>query len=290
MSLDSITLIIYASKSFQAAGQTLARRAAELGFEDIRVLTPQELSQDFVNENRDTLSRRRGAGYWLWKPWILQFIANSLPENHNVFYVDAGVILNKDISYFATLLSDKRIHLWTSGDEFNKNKYWIDGGVWDSLVGSKSNLENPHYWAGAILSKNTPNFRAVISDWLQYSKNPLFLRPDSFSDYEPQGDVIAHRHDQSILNCLVQRNPEWFCLHAETKKGFGKIFLVHRRGNLKRVKHAKFIYYLGIILRKSSRYLPKQLRLSFFATLTRIRKPDATNAEISRHREFFLRY
>jgi len=289
MSKLPLTFITYADSSFQVSANTLAKQAKKLGFEDIRVLGPTSLTEEFVRESSETLSMHRGAGYWLWKPWVIQNIAKCLPDGNGLMYVDAGVILKNDKDYFASLLLDDKIHLWRTEDDYNSNRYWIDESVWNTLVGPNLERTGFHFWAGAILSTNNHSFRSVVSDWLEYCKNPKLLRPDSFPNYEPNYDLIAHRHDQSILNCLVAREPELFRLHSLSMKEFGKVFLVHRRGNVKIVFLEKLYSNVKFQLIKLIRFFPICLQLLIWETITRIKKPGISKEELSRHRIFFLR-
>jgi hypothetical protein len=152
--------------------------------------------------NRST----RGFGYWIWKPMILKHLLSILPDDSVVFYADAGCEISKT--------GNKKLRLYIrrtlTGDAiFFKLPY--AESMWskrDLLDHPKLRIERPnslpHYQATYFLLKNNDKMRQMISDWYEIAsqENYRFLNdePSSAVEYE---DFKEHRHDQSILSCLI---------------------------------------------------------------------------------------
>jgi hypothetical protein len=57
----------------------------------------------FVDRNKNILQRRRGAGYWLWKPYIIYRELYGARDGDIIIYTDAGVNVVADISHLTNL-------------------------------------------------------------------------------------------------------------------------------------------------------------------------------------------
>ena len=58
---------------------------------------PHSIDKDYVEKYKSIFEQKRGAGYWLWKPYIILETLNQVPENDFVLYVDAGWVFIKPI-------------------------------------------------------------------------------------------------------------------------------------------------------------------------------------------------
>ncbi|MEO1909013.1 MAG: hypothetical protein ABGX10_01060, partial [Paracoccus sp. (in: a-proteobacteria)] len=65
--------------------------ALKVGFDSARHVTEADLKKTpFWDENRFILEQERGAGYWLWKPWIILQKLREVGPDDIVIYNDAG--------------------------------------------------------------------------------------------------------------------------------------------------------------------------------------------------------
>jgi hypothetical protein len=62
---------------------------------------------DFVNRNKNILQQKRGAGYWLWKPYIIFQELYLARDGDIIVYSDASVNFIANISYL-TKLTEKQ--------------------------------------------------------------------------------------------------------------------------------------------------------------------------------------
>merc|ERR1719210_2660418 len=79
--------------------QQWRKKALSVGVNEARAYSRQDLGPDWVAKNHEILSQRRGAGWWLWKPYLILRTLNdrSIPWYTGVvMWVDAGNYLHAD--------------------------------------------------------------------------------------------------------------------------------------------------------------------------------------------------
>lgn len=285
---SKVVLVVYANETYIDSARALEKRARSVGFSDIRVLGPSDLNSEFMVKNKDTLAFARGAGYWVWKPAIILDVLKTMENNQTLLYCDAGVMLKSCAQYFEILSQDGLIHVWWPESHRGSNNFWIDKRVWDEIVGVGEVSKDSHYWAGLILGKNNKVFRELVRTWLELCQREHLLRPDSKKEYTPSSGLIGHRHDQSILNCLVHLNPSSFSLHSFNSNSRFSPVIIHRRGNVRSFPYAIFLVWMGRIFRYFLDYFPKSIKLTIYTKVTRMRRPQVSEKEIEAHRKYFF--
>ena len=64
-------LINYADQAFFQSRALNSISGIQAGFDSVIQYQKKDMSSDFLSENKEILSKRRGAGYWLWKPYFI---------------------------------------------------------------------------------------------------------------------------------------------------------------------------------------------------------------------------
>ena len=81
--------------------------ALKMGADVAIPFLPYDLDKRFVERNKNILNKKRGAGYWLWKPYV---ILKALLENADwgdlIIYIDAGVQIIRPLSIYTEQLLD----------------------------------------------------------------------------------------------------------------------------------------------------------------------------------------
>lgn len=205
--------LTYASGAFLENAENLAASALRCGFETASVLTPEALAgTEFEKRNKGILSAKRGAGYWLWKPYIILKQVEKLKKNECVFYSDAGrtpyyefssyprnlinLMQNNNRGY---LLGCSAPHLgsieeWTKSDciEIMSKKQCVDTKA--ALIMTWSVWEN---------SEEAVSF---LKEWIKYAEDKRCLTDIPNELGVPNSLIFKeHRFDQSIMSILAQR-------------------------------------------------------------------------------------
>lgn len=64
-----------------------------------KVYSPECFDENFLVENQEILAEKRGAGYWVWKFYIILKTLQKCNEGDYVMYLDAGAYYVRRIQY-----------------------------------------------------------------------------------------------------------------------------------------------------------------------------------------------
>lgn len=161
------------------------------GIESIH--TP-ELPEWFKKDFHEILSHPRGAGYWLWKPWV---IWDAMEEPADiVIYCDAGIEI---INSFDHLINSMEGDIMLFGNHY-QHRHWCKREVFDSM-GAKDGFQ---VQASAMVVRVCDWSYRFLDEWLWWCKRPGYIDDSTWIRQYPE--FQEHRHDQAILTCLQQRH------------------------------------------------------------------------------------
>ena len=255
---QKLHIFTYATNSFQVMAGTLGISAIKNGASSFRVFTPADLSKEFCERNSETLQMSRGAGYWVWKPFLIMNYTASYPDGELIPYSDAGALLRAEASNVIALVDDNKIHVWAMDGATIEN--WTDPKVLDKLKVNLASYKDPLIWSGGIVARNSRILRDFAELWLSLCEEPALLRPDSFSKYEKPKGFIWHRHDQSLLSIIVSEKPEWFVVHTSKEpNNWDSIFDLHRNPRIKALIYFNSFPQIRALRRMIVKKLPRKL-------------------------------
>jgi hypothetical protein len=205
--------ISYATGDFVPRAEALVTSAVTHGFTHGRVFCPDDLAgTEFARRNRDILSQPRGAGYWLWKPYLIRQVLKMCQPDDIVFYCDAGRLDYYQFTRFPShlverlrannagfLLGPAVGHLGLIGD-WTKRDCLILMNADEEVIRKKPLLMTWSLW--------TPSTRAFqfLDSWQHYAEDSRCLTdlPNTLGQDNHPG-YREHRHDQSILSILAHQ-------------------------------------------------------------------------------------
>jgi len=92
-------LLNYATREFIYSQKLLTKSALENGIDDCFIYGKDDLIKtDFYRNNLEILESKRGAGYWLWKPFYIYESLNKIDDGDILFYSDSGIKIIKDLN------------------------------------------------------------------------------------------------------------------------------------------------------------------------------------------------
>jgi hypothetical protein len=208
-------LVSYSSPEFYRSQARLEASARRFGIQQLHGWDRDLLQQTpFYRKYSGILNQRRGNGYWLWKPHIIQHALNQLGHGDVLFYADAGLEITADLSPLVDLcLAQGGVLVFASHYDDVGNAGPNLCGQWtkrDCFVAM--DCDEPAYHEARMLDASflvfakTDLAAALVRDWLAYcchanliADSPNELGLPNFPDF------VDHRHDQSILSLLVAR-------------------------------------------------------------------------------------
>jgi len=217
--MTSIHFLSFGDGSFdyRAAVRRIAREASrEYSFASINAYNFLQLKNefpDFWNQYRSfILSNKRGAGYWLWKPFIILEQLKRIGDNDVVLYADAGCEFRHGREFELANIVERTFDIaaceLNAGDGHGWKDYNIE--TWTNAYTLKKMgcpaclLTLPQFSATLVFVRNTSASKSFISDWLHFATVDgcsCLIDRDTGNDSQA---FKEHRHDQSIFSILAR--------------------------------------------------------------------------------------
>lgn len=167
------------------------------------------LDIEFCDKNKSILDYKRGAGYWLWKPYIITSMLLSTNAEF-VVYCDSGSMINMPLEDIIEILNDSNSEMLVF--ELTKQGHpefiWTKGQVLREMgADNPILLESPQIAATASIWRVSDFSRNLAKEWLYLMQNPVFCTDLPSSD--GQGDFPSfrgHRWDQSVFSILIKKS------------------------------------------------------------------------------------
>jgi hypothetical protein len=234
-------LVNYATKNFYRSQERLNVSAQKFGIEQVFSYREEDLlGSEFYRKNREILDQPRGAGYYIWKPYVILDSLSKVNENDIVVYCDSGIEMIDDLDpLFEICHKQGGIVLFQTHG--HQNKTWTKRDCF-VLMG----CDSTEYWDAqqlmggfSIFMKNERNIK-FVEEWLHYCCNKFIVT--DIPNVCGQGNLPGfqdHRHDQSVLSILgvkhnieIYRDPsQWGNGFSYSNSPYGTLLNVHRTRN-----------------------------------------------------------
>ena len=174
------------------------------GFDECWSYRLSDIDTYFQQLHSDIFASSRGAGYWIWKPFVIYKTLLQLKDGDILMYSDVATEFIAPLAPLFELTETQDIVPFTTGiPEFLYTKR-------DSFV--LMGLDDPKFsQSGQVLASFILFRRSIFSlnfvaEWLTYASDRRILTDDSnvmnISNYP---DFKDHRHDQSVLSLLIKK-------------------------------------------------------------------------------------
>jgi hypothetical protein len=276
-----VRLLSYATPGFYSQQRVLAESALRVGLKDVAPWTDIELRKTaFYRRHVDILDSQPGAGYWLWKPFLINEELKRLESGDFLVYYDVGrAWMPHKIS-----TSLKPLLEWCENDnggilpgvyipEHGPNKDWTKRECFVSMgCDAPKYWEHPQIQATYSVWQNVPRVAEFASEWLHWCITPGILTDEVKSPSPPNFSTFrAHRHDQSVITNLAllrsikcYGNPQ--TILPESKDINNLVDRISGRES-------------RIVIRNFSRRIAGKLRLSILRNKVRMEKLRNNNAD-----------
>lgn len=159
----------------------------------------KDIPQSYKETHKEIFSYKRGAGLWLWKPYLIHKALLSIKDGDWLFYSDAGVTFIRSIKHLIRCAEKNHQDVFTIEQpmlcrQFTKRECY-------SIMGVEDHGENQAL--GLLLLRKSDVSTRFVEEWLRLCENEELLSPNHFHpEIEEWPDYYAHREDQSILSLL----------------------------------------------------------------------------------------
>jgi len=205
-----VYLVSYADgpEIFHKNQNALTASALNKGVDFFLNYKKSHLDKEFLEKNKNIFSQKKGAGYWLWKPWIILKTLQIIKENAIVIYADSGFVFHSPLQPLIDLAIQHPIILVDYDPSLHGNLGQITKR--ETLV--KMGCDTPvsrqgkHLWAAFSVFRNTSESREFVKKWLEYCSDESILTdtPSTLPEYP---EFRGHAHDESVLSTLYNLEP-----------------------------------------------------------------------------------
>ena len=201
---ENVTLVCYSNHIFHNAKQKLINSARMCGEVDtIHSFSPWDIDKEFRQQNKKILKRYRGAGYWLWKPYLIQKVLRTMADNEYLLYMDAGSYIIDSIRPLIDLFAHNKPIICFESHEIEK--HWTKRDCFIALncdsplyTDTKQRMATFHLWKKCAASLD------FVDEWLRFVVQRKLIN-DSPSKAPNYPGFIEHTHDQSIFSLLSKK-------------------------------------------------------------------------------------
>jgi hypothetical protein len=246
MPTSRIVHISFADAKFSQSLALLRLSGRKRGIDEFRGYTPDHPAvRHAKDENTEIFALKRGAGYWLWKPYILLDALSSVPDGTLVIYTDAGIRYVNDVDPLVTMAKEKDFLLFHNPGG-GPQSTWTKRDCFVLM-----HADTPKFWrlpqldAAIQVYRAGPPARYFLEEMKQAMRDPRILtdRPNecglpNFDDFRD------HRHDQSVLTILAHKqgieaqvSPKSVTTPDNPLPHAGAIFEHHRTRNISSLRH-----------------------------------------------------
>lgn len=212
--------INYADGGFYQAQKENSNSALSVGCLDKSIMcSKKELDSDFLSQNAHILNQKRGAGYWLWKPYIILKYLKQLKQEDFLIYTDSGMLFVECID---SLLDIEKNNIEKFGMLFTETTQWIPEGppwkappeyMWtkrDTFI--LTDTDNPNIThstqlnAAFLIAKPCEKSINFLEEWIHFGADIRAITDigNCLGEKNYEG-FVEHRHDQSIMSVLAKK-------------------------------------------------------------------------------------
>ena len=220
--------LTYGNAGFKKSRERLNNEALNLNIfdktiieSDITIKSDDEFKQALKNKNfKKVFNKKRGGGYWIWKPYIVYKHLKKLNNNDILVYADAGCSIKKNsVKKFNETFNklkkgNKKMMLnkLKPTEEYSsyqlKEKMWTKGDILNyyKVYNNNKILNERQYEANRIFIIKNDKTMEIIKKWWNSAKEHPELFDDSESKKPNKEGFIETRHDQSNISVLCKIN------------------------------------------------------------------------------------
>lgn len=232
---NPVYLVSYAAghEVFYQNQHALVQSALNRGVDFFLNYRQSLIDKKFYEKNKEVLNEKAGAGYWLWKPYVILKTLEQMPENAVLVYADTGVIFTSSLMPIIkhTEQYDGVFYVCEPEIFLPLSKSTDIQVAKETGFSAMAEYEKfPQLWAGFMIFKNTPLSRSFVKKWLD-----MCLKTNWLKGYG-QG---SHYHDQSLMAiCFLKNQRGMLALNA---KEFRPVLKWHHR-HKQEAKYGLMIY------------------------------------------------
>ncbi len=202
-----IYAITYSDEKYQRSARFNLITAKLFGGADrVWQYSPDDIDELFYSKYKNILSNPRGAGLWMWKPYIILKALEKIEYGDYLMYMDAGAYYIRSLKYLKGQLErDEKDILLSS--ILLPNAHWCKRDAFIIMDCDMKEAKEMHQVeATYVFFKKTDHSIQFIKKWLEWMTNEhLIDDSDNILGKPNYPGFRENRHDQTVLSLLAYK-------------------------------------------------------------------------------------
>lgn len=203
-------LINYADSAYASAQRWNTWSAKLIAKMDkVFAFHPEDIEPSFLQAHKETFAQKRGSGLWLWKPYFVHRVMQTLKDGDTIFYCDSGAFFIRTPKAVFDTLSDEQ-PLFVCDIPLIES-CWTKPLCFTEMECNADKIKYSNQIIGTYFAIYVNSFtRLFVEEWLEYCCRYDLLSPDGLSkkatpERKYGTDFVSHREDQSIFSLLCKK-------------------------------------------------------------------------------------
>lgn len=197
-----IHLVTYADERMSISQQKCVATAKQFGCDTAHVWTRGDIPQWFIDDNEEVFASEFGAGFYIWKPFIIWQTMMKLNNGDILLYCDSGNEFISDVRNIAEQMDEDIFFFHNNWPHID----WCKGDVLKAILpgyeyGHGRTPTEKQVQASTIFFRVNQQTRDFVKEWLLWLQLPGFC-DNSASKVPNYPSFSESRWDQSVLCCL----------------------------------------------------------------------------------------
>jgi hypothetical protein len=170
----------------------------------------KDLDDEFKKKNKGILSRGRGNGLWLWKPYIInKTIVEKLNDGDYLIYTDAAMLFMNSTRLLIDFLNEQNASMWFNRLTLKERKFSKRDAFILMDADTPYYYDTNQYMAGIQIYKKSNYTVKFIQEWLTYCQDERIITGQkNVMGKENYKGFVDNRHDQTALSLLIKKYGE----------------------------------------------------------------------------------
>lgn len=197
-------LITYSDERMSISAENLTRSANIHGVDYAYHAMPGSLGDDFQLMAEPTIREPKGAGLYIWKPYVIWQHMDNLKDGEILIYADAGQTIISSVQPVIDAM-DSDVMMFSNGwNHMDWCKMDVAAAICPMRAAGGWTFINPQIkqaQASLIFFRVSPESRKFVKEWMLWCLMPGFC--DNSPSNLPNVQTFQEtRWDQSVLTCL----------------------------------------------------------------------------------------
>lgn len=202
-----ILAVTFGDDDFSQSRDYNLKSALRYGHVDkIKTYTRKDLDTSFCDANKEIFAEKKGGGYWLWKPYIIEDAFKNLKRGDYLVYADSGSFYKRDVHILIDYMKKNKLLICLNQLDHKESEYSKRDAFVYMDVDDKGFENTFQYEASFLLIEKNEITEQFLREWLQYACDKRVISDDEntcgLTNYE---GFIQNRYDQTVLSLLAKK-------------------------------------------------------------------------------------